>query len=237
MRDCRRLSSSDRPSSWVFCSSRRFLPCLPADFSPRHLRMEPTPDAGRYSGGGKLWLENVELLIFKFHSSQTTNHGKIQTDQQFLTLRASQAPSDDPTPVDSLKPSSSSSELSLPFPLKQLQRLRAHLAAGCFSLPSSMKFCTIFAKQTELGSNSPSLLFPGSPMPGFSVAEVILRTLGNGRSKSLLSRDFEAGLAESARNGSRCNWVSTPTGWIFIGGMSGRLIATLYFAVFRTPGS
>lgn len=53
--------------------------------------------------------------------------------------------------------SDSTSEPSLPFPLKQLHRFLPHLIAeDCegFSLFSSMKFWTILAKQTELGSKS-----------------------------------------------------------------------------------
>ncbi|CAL5443532.1 unnamed protein product [Camellia sinensis] len=83
------------------------------------------------------------------------------------------------------------------FPLKQLQRLRPHFADDCFSLVSSMKFCTIFAKQTEFGSNSappPSSPYCGSPTGGFS-ADEIRRTLGNCRSKSLLTRDFNTDYA------------------------------------------
>lgn len=141
-----------------------------------------------------------------------------------------ESPPYDPEVKESPKPSksNSSSELSLLLALKQLQRFRPHLGAGCLSLLSSMKFCTIFAKQTELGSNSvpPSLLLllmaeevvycDGSPTLGFS-AEEILNTLGNCLSKSLLNRDFKTGLAESVRNGSLSVSGSVSSGWIFIG--------------------
>lgn len=147
-----------------------------------------------------------------------------------ITLRISHAsPPDDPEVIDSPKPpktSNSSSELSLLLPLKQLQRLRPYFTvAGCLSLFSSMKFCTILSKQTELGSNSvpppppPSLLLNWADSPtiiGFSTAE-ILRTLGNGRSKRRLSRDLNTGLADSVRTCSLTVWTSISIGWIFIG--------------------
>lgn len=105
------------------------------------------------------------------------------------------------------KKSISSSELSLLFALKQMHRFRPYFAgAGCLSLLSSMKLCTIFAKQTELGSNSvsrPSLLNSccgdGSTATviGFSAEEI-----RNCLSKSFLRRDLNTGLAEAVRTGS-----------------------------------
>lgn len=140
-------------------------------------------------------------------------------------MRESDVSPDDPVVAGSAKPSktlNSSSELSLLFPLKQLQRLRPHLAADCFSLLPSMKFWTILARQTELGSNSlaaPSLLYCASPPMAFSAVEV-LRTPGNCRSKSRLSLDLRTGLDESVRAGSdRTCGGSMSTGWI-LGGIA-----------------
>ncbi|KAF7818375.1 uncharacterized protein G2W53_023830 [Senna tora] len=69
-----------------------------------------------------------------------------------------------------------------------------------------MKFCTIFAKHTELGSNSlwsftTSLVNCSSSPPTLSAAE-FLRTPGNCRSKSRFNRDFTTGLASSGRRNS-----------------------------------
>ena len=111
---------------------------------------------------------------------------------------------------------SSSELLSIQFRLKQLQRLWPHLttrSSDCFSflLFSSMKFCTILSKQTELGSNSvattgatttdplkPSFRKCGSSATTFSGAAVeFLRTFGNWKSKNLFSRDFAIGFTDS----------------------------------------
>lgn len=96
---------------------------------------------------------------------------------------------------------SSSSEL---FALKQLQRLRPHFGAGgC----SSMKFCTIFAKQTELGSNS--------------VATSLL-IFGNWRSKmnNRFSRDFNTdSFRTTTASFTFSESMSIAIGWTFIGAM------------------
>lgn len=130
-------------------------------------------------------------------------------------------PSQEFAKLGSPNSSGSSSEPSLQLPLKQLERFRPHFAAeDCFSLLPSMKFCTIFAKQTELGSTSaaPALLYPSllkCDSSAFSEAE-IFSTLVNCRSKSRLNRDFAAGLTGSNRVGSSGGaWKSI--GWIFIG--------------------
>lgn len=100
------------------------------------------------------------------------------------------------------------------LPVKQLQR-RPHLTAadGCFSLLSSMKFRTIFPKQTELGSNSIeplelSLLKCGSSRtPTLSAAKL----LRNWSSKSRRRRDLAAGFSRVMSSGE-----SESIGWIFI---------------------
>lgn len=113
--------------------------------------------------------------------------------QNISTLRISQA-----WVKEDLYESGSSSELSLQFPLKQVH-------CCCFSLPSSIKFWTIFARQNELGSNSskPSLLqlCSGSVTPPDLSGADVFKTLENGLSKSHLNLDLNTGFTTSSHFG------------------------------------
>lgn len=109
-----------------------------------------------------------------------------------------------------VKPERSKSSSSELLALKQLQRLRPHLRGGgwgCGCGCSSMKLWTIFAKQTELGSNS-------APPPPPSL--LLLLFFGNcfSNAKNLLKRHFDTG---SFRTSPVTFSESMSIGWIFNG--------------------
>lgn len=146
--------------------------------------------------------------------------------------------------------SDSSSELSVPLPLKQLQRLRPHL---CFSsslflllLLPSMKFTTIFAKQIELGSRSPELpLESGGGGGGASKSQtvnnlsevvlvVVVFLILNWRSKRRFKRDFGICFIFGRSSDASIGWIFVWKG--IADGNSFELVPTLNIQFFFKKG-